>query len=251
MTQLFPSGETSAADWIVAALDTFAQSVVSLVPRGFPNYVRIFHPAYMFDRQSAQPWARAPVRWADVAAANRTRVHSGMQWLGLTGGYQFLRRPRPGVYDISPAEGTLPLEVADSLVAVLGTHTAANRCWFAIWNGFGSTRDDIRRAATFLVPGREYFLLSGPTTAVTETALTDGGYQSPNIWWPDDHAWCVATEIDLNTTYIGCSEACRDDLLRNGDLEAIEIAPATGVSLASDIVNPSPSRPHEPRPPLG
>jgi hypothetical protein len=27
--------------------------------------------------------------------------------------------------------------------------------------------------------------------------------QSPNIWWPDDRAWCVATEVDYARTYVG------------------------------------------------
>lgn len=30
-------------------------------------------------------------------------------------------------------------------------------------------------------------------------------HQSANLAWPSDHAWCIATEIDFNTTYIGGS----------------------------------------------
>ena len=49
--------------------------------------------------------------------------------------------------------------------------------------------------------------------------------QSPSIWWPDDHAWCVATEIDLMTTYVGCSGGCRNDLLAHEGFEAFEVDP--------------------------
>ena len=28
---------------------------------------------------------------------------------------------------------------------------------------------------------------------------------SPSIWWPEDRAWCVATDIDLFDTYVGGS----------------------------------------------
>jgi hypothetical protein len=62
--------------------------------------------------------------------------------------------------------------------------------------------------------------------------------ESPSLWWPDDHAWCVASEIDLDTTYIGCSEACRDDLLAVPEIEALSIDPATGITFDSDLVNP-------------
>jgi hypothetical protein len=66
----------------------------------------------------------------------------------------------------------------------------------------------LRACPTFRVPAREYRLLAGPIDAVAESVVDSPWSQSPNLWWPHDHAWCVATEIDLNTTYIGCTEAC-------------------------------------------
>ena len=247
MAKLVPSQEIEAADWIVAALRTFAESVLSLVPEGFSSYVRVFHPAYRFDRQSPELWeTRTRLRWAEVAAANGTRPHPGMQWLALTRGYEFLHRAQPGVYDYPPREGSLPDELVRPLTAVLRRHTAAaERCWFAVWNGFGGgMREDIRSAATFRVPGRDYFLLRGPIGAISESALSHAHYyQSVNIWWPDDRAWCVATEIDLDTTYIGCSEACRDNFLAERELEALEVDPASGITYTSDTINPTPPRP--------
>src|SRR4051812_38936935 len=111
MSGLTSSEDTAPADWIVAALRTFGESVLSLVPGGFPRYVRVFHPAYRFDPQSPDPWGtRTPVRWAEVAATNGTHFHAGAQWLALTGSYAFFRDPQPGVYDHRPAEGSLPPE---------------------------------------------------------------------------------------------------------------------------------------------
>jgi hypothetical protein len=43
---------------------------------------------------------------------------------------------------------------------------------------------------------------------------------SPNLWWPDDRAWCVASEIDLAWTYVGGTEALINDILANSQLEA-------------------------------
>jgi hypothetical protein len=245
VTALIPASDTSAADWIVTALRTFGDSVVSLVPSGYAAYARVFHPAYRFDPHSPQPWeTRRPVRWEEIAAANGTHVHAGMQLCGLTGSYPFQQRPQPYVFDHAPSEGSLPTDLAHPLAAMLARHTATpEQCWFAIWNGFGATRADVRSAPTFRVPAREYHLLTGPIDAIAESVLDPPRSQSPNLSWPHDHAWCVATEIDLNTTYIGCTEACRKDILDSPALDALAVDPAIGIDWASDLVNPTPQPP--------
>jgi hypothetical protein len=47
----------------------------------------------------------------------------------------------------------------------------------------------------------------------------------------------VATEIDSNTTYIGCSSACCAEIVSLREVEARPIDPATGISWRSDLVN--------------
>jgi len=79
--------------------------------------------------------------------------------------------------------------------------------------------------------------------SIAENVLEGFRDQSANIWWPDDRAWCVATEIDLNTTYIGCDDACRDTILALPGVEALEIDPAAGISWLSDPINPLPRPP--------
>ncbi len=64
MKGLQPAADAEAAAWVVAGLRRFAESVLSVVPAGFPAYVRVFHPAYcMVERQMT------PMRWSDIAAA--------------------------------------------------------------------------------------------------------------------------------------------------------------------------------------
>jgi hypothetical protein len=232
MTKLRPSRDITAADWITADLTTFAKSVHSLVPACFSSYVRVFHPA----RRGSH--GDELVSWAEIAEANGTTVNPAMQLNALTGGYWF--EPQPGVYGDVPALGTAPPEVMLPLIAVLADHTAtASTCWFAFWNGYGGTTPDIRSASTFKIPSREYHLLAGPIDAA---ANDEWGFrfQSPNLWWPDDRAWCVATEIDLNTTYIGCDDACRDALLGTRQLEALPIEATAGIDYSSDPINPLP-----------
>jgi hypothetical protein len=182
----------------------------------------------------------ALVRWEEVAAANGTVANPGMQVRALTRAetYDYNLAPQPGVYDVGPEVGSLPADSARALAGVLARHTGTpERCWFAVWNGFGATRSDVRGAPTFHLPARDYFLLAGPIEAASESALDGPGHQSPNLWWPDDRAWCVASEIDLDTTYIGCSEACRDEILAETDLETFAVDPATGIDCYSDPLN--------------
>jgi len=70
-------------------------------------------------------------------------------------------------------------------------------------------------------------LLTGPVESASHH-IFDGDEQSANLWWPDDEGWCVATEIDLNTSYIACSEPCRDDILSATELEAAARRRITG-----------------------
>jgi hypothetical protein len=73
--------------------------------------------------------------------------------------------------------------------------------------------------------GRDYLLFVGPLSAAAFEF--DISYQSPNIpniWWPDDRAWCVATEIDFSWTYVGASRECIDRILSSGQLDSSEVS---------------------------
>jgi hypothetical protein len=210
--------------------------VLSLVPLGFSSYVRVFHPAHRGPGD-----ALSPVRWEEIAAANGTRVHAAMQLHAVARHLKYLHEGQPGVYDDPPSEGTLPPEAAAPLADILARHTSTRaRCCFAVWNGFGDLPADIRAAPSFHLPNREYHLLIGSLRAATESAADSPRQQSPNLWWPDDCSWCVATEIDLNTTYVGCTDACRDEIVASPDLEAWAIDPSAGIDWRSDPVNPFP-----------
>jgi hypothetical protein len=224
-------------------MQTFATSPLSLVPNGLPCYARVFHPAYKLDPNAPQPWlTRTPVHWSDVAAAKGTQAHPGMQLAAVAQTWRALTHPLEGVFDSAPRVGTLPEEIASPLADLLAAQTATpERCWFAVWNGFAGTREDIQRAPTFTAPARSYFLLDGPIEAINESVLSGSRWQSANIWWPDDHAWCVATEIDLHDTYVACSRPCLDELLAAPELEAMEVDTATGISWRSDVINPMPN----------
>ncbi|MGH3048540.1 MAG: hypothetical protein ACRDLK_00155 [Gaiellaceae bacterium] len=233
MSVLAPAENASPADWLVERLTTFAESVTSLVPSGFEAYVRIFHPAHR---------ERERVRWAQLAAARGSVAHPGMQLGALLGGLQYQGPGPRDAYDHEPEIGRLPRELVPPLATTLARHTETDRCWFAVWEGYGRLPQLIRDAPAFALPNRRYHLLYGQLDAA-ESVLGDPWAPTVNLWWPDDRGWCVASEIDLNTSYVGCSSACSAELLGDDEIEALEIDPATGITWDSDALNPRPVGP--------
>jgi hypothetical protein len=61
------------------------------------------------------------------------------------------------------------------------------------------------------------------------------------LWWPDDHAWCVATDVDLMSTYVGGSADCIDRLVFDDELEAMVVPGDQSVQFDADTINPTPS----------
>ncbi|MXV99113.1 MAG: hypothetical protein F4126_03545 [Acidimicrobiaceae bacterium] len=71
--------------------------------------------------------------------------------------------------------------------------------------------------------GRRYGLVysSDPLAAASYEERPIG--ISPQLWWPDDRSWIVATEIDLVSTYVACSRPLAEDLMADDQLEAIRV----------------------------
>lgn len=234
--------DVSSADWLLG-LDILGGRVSSLVPTGFDAYARILHPAY---RGREARWHAAPsVAWAEVATANHKVMHPQVQFGSLVGWVQPGGHEQAGLWDHAPDEGALPIERMATLARRLATHTRIpSQCWFGVWLGWRDHVADRVGVPTFHLPGREYVLLSGPVTSATQSLARHLWQWRPaNLWWPDDHAWCVATEVDLNSTYVGGSSACIADLLDLPGLEVLHASPSDGITVSSDTVNPPPAAP--------
>ena len=205
-----------------------------IVPEGFDAYARVFHPA---ERQwPDRSWEK--VRWSDVAEWNGKTVHPQMQFHRIANLAEPPRYPDPE-WGQAPFMGDLPEDERRSLVSILrGFTSTPERCYFCIWEGYGRLEGwSWRWTPKLKVPdfGREYFLLRGPLDAVTSFYSQWG--QSPNIWWPEDRAWCVATEIDFMWTFVGGSQACIEQVVSHADLEALPITLDARVDALGDAIN--------------
>jgi hypothetical protein len=257
---LTPSDEVESADWIHGRLHPFAQDVGSVVPLGFDAYARIFHPASV----SGADRPEVEARWSDVAAGNGKTVHPEMQFHAKSAPG---RQPR--VYE--PRLGVLSDRQAGALVGLLSKHTATPQaCWLCLWEGYGylnpgamapftawptkgspkrppkppgfglgRLRFGIPKTTTrgfpdrkrVKLPAREYLLFRG------SVADAQGWEDGPNLWWPDDHAWCVASEIDFPYTYVGGSQELIDAIVQDPAIESLPAKDTDGIRYSSDTVN--------------
>lgn len=207
--------EPSAVDWLRASLITFGESVASFLPGHFEAYARIYHP-FGYGNGTGP---RAP-SWRELSAA------AGIE----------LRDPATaGAFADSGWEGeqawtgSLPPGVIGPLVEHLGRATTTpDRCFFAVWEGFADSPVPLTLEPTLELPHRRYHVFAGPIEGA-HTGLSSCliiGHQSPNLWWPADQVWCVATEIYFAWTYVGGTRACIKGLLADPRLDAVETTAA-------------------------
>ena len=131
--------------------------------------------------------------------------------------------------------GTLHVEQRRILVDHLRSATTTpDRCWFAMWEGFGGLDDGGIRERVEL-PSRNYLLYSGPVDRTLESPHPFD--QSPNLWWPEDRAWFVATEIDFDSTFVGGDDRLIAALASDQRLEALVILLSARADAAADRIN--------------
>jgi hypothetical protein len=264
------TGDASPGEWIAPRLRGEFGAVTLAVPSGYAAYARICHPAS--DREGRS------VSWPEVARATGRTAHPLVQWHALVGSsdpFDFEDSLWPGR---DPERGNLAPRLLEVLCELLGKHTTdVERCFFAVWIGWGwvhggglvvrtehvgassTTQPTERAQAAFwadalsrprlVLPDqdREYVLLAGPLSAATQLgdpgALGGFSPKSPNLFWPADRAWCVASEIDFDSTLVGGSTDLIGAILDAPGLDAWPVAPDDSLAYDADRINHVPDWP--------
>lgn len=117
--------------------------------------------------------------------------------------------------------------MAEDKKSVVLAEEGETRCWFGVWEGFACLDDagltDFRNSAQRLsVRGREHLVLRG-SPYLAARPLCEQQRQSVNVWWPPSGAWCVYTDIELDSTLVAGSRALVDRVLADPGLEAVEL----------------------------
>jgi hypothetical protein len=256
-----PVDGAAAGAWIPPALDgDWGGRVKNLIPQIFEAYARIFHPAH--DRAGAE------VTWAEVARRLGTTAHREMQWHAIVSSYDPSSFRDSCWAGETPETGELSDEKMDALCALLAGHTGTpESAFFGVSTIYGGVGDEWPDAPQHKQRAREWVILHGPLTAVGEIALsTRHGFsfvfyakghepppdyeqpeeflrQAPNLIWPEDRAWFVATEYDFDSTLVGGSRALIDALLAAPELEVWEVDGEVSLTEDADKRNPVPDPP--------
>lgn len=76
-------------------------------------------------------------------------------------------------------------------------------CWFGVWEGYGDLDilpQPLLGQERLDLPHRRYLLYRGTVRDALRFVPALG--RTPNLWWPEDHSWFVASEVDLDWTYV-------------------------------------------------
>ena len=250
----------AAADWIKPSLSAEFGAITRVVPQGYPAYVRVLHPAGNADDE--------PTTWKEVAAHTGRTVHARAQWHALVDAPDMFNTGDGLWPHRTPRVGSLAPAPFAELLRVLARYTTTPQdCLFGLWEGWGwmsgtgvvrSSYDGTSSQVPSQVPSpfteaelatprlhlpdRDYLLLSGLLSAAPALSQYDDGpfsWQSPNLVWPADHAWFVATEIDFDSTLIGGTTDLITDILSAPGLEAWPVEPTGSVAADADDINPT------------
>lgn len=246
--------DPGAGAWLRPRLAGSGSCLGAIVPQGFEAYARILHPVQL----GAGRWGT----WADVGARTGRSVGPLDPFWRVAG----LSGYRDHAED-EPLEGCLAEHAFLALVEVLACESVDGYdtpCVVAMWHGFGAfhasgrtfvwlTSDgappehrdpppppyprEVLDGPTLALPGREYWTFAATLATADapsrydEWAVGDrAGWQSPQLLWPEDRSWCVATEIDYDSTLVGGSTALVARILADPRLEAFAVDPADGVA---------------------
>lgn len=171
----------SVGGWLREQLDEDYSSMHGVVPRGYPAYARVFHPAAVrslpdrpvpthaeWERLATEEQNRlfdqfidGPTTWAQTAAAFSTQLHPLAQWQRIVRtppDEDWRTRIAPdGREFTAPMEGELDVDVLATLAAHLLPHTRTPDAGYAaLWEGIGGLVGFFGET-----PSRAFFTIGG------------------------------------------------------------------------------------------
>ncbi|KAD3632943.1 hypothetical protein GD627_08800 [Arthrobacter yangruifuii] len=234
--------------WIAPRLAR-AGTVSGAVPQGYAAYARIFHPirAQLLNWQEDGPVTveSRSLRWEELAQMRGTVAHPLMQWPAILAGYRNPVWNEPGWHYEDPLVGALPARTLADVVTLLTLHTSTpDRCLAGLWDGWGWVAAPADPAPRLELPARNYLLFAGELAVFSELGWQErNGWdpiQSPNLLWPADAAWFLASEVDSDSTLVGGSAELIRNLLQGGTFEAVEVPLDGDVTRIGDVLNEAP-----------
>lgn len=189
-----------------------------------------------------------------------------MQWhalLGMSEAEDSSNGPWTGD---DPSTGEMSVEEFDELCKILTAHTGeSEHCYFGlctIQSWLDSFSASELKPLLKLPMGRDYIVLAGPLWAVDQISrvrttdpkqakqfLLRESYSPqdkkfgdifrdvPNLIWPSDHSWFVASEVDFDSTLLGGDAKLVEAIVNSPRFEAWQMEPTDSLAADADMIN--------------
>lgn len=241
--------------WVALASSEQTGLVGHVVPIGFDEYARILHPPTSASGQQTS--------WSKVAANTGRALHPQVQFNAIRQGSTMNSEPGATWEGTRPRTGSLDAAQLLAFCDILSQTSATAPLWLGVWDGWGNLPTSWRTAPTIKQNGRAYYLFTRLLAGVVEfsmslaalgleesqvwaapvmqvgaeVGITSIRVQSPNQWWPDDHSWFVASEVDFDSTIVGGTETLIERIIVDERLEAVRVNPSSDLTAAGDHIN--------------
>ena len=198
---LQPAADPTPADWWLERLNDWGPEgvpVSALVPSSFDAVAQVLHPWH--GPAGTKRWNEVRDRLASSGVARFDQTSDGS----------------------AVAVGELDRVTAETLIAVLLDDTSTpDDVFVAVWEGWGDLTADRWKSIRIDTQHRGHLLWRGVLEDTLEPGVFHRERVAAGLWWPQDRAWFVATEIDLAWTFVAGSHRLIDRLVTDHRLEAI------------------------------
>lgn len=185
---------TEPAEWIGPRCHHPFGTVGGLVPNDFASYVRLFPPDSALDDW----WVAYRDLFAVVADVGARHTSTPLDaWFAVWEGYGFFGETRMYVWQ-EPTRWWRRWALKVERAKMRKEDDRRNT----------STRAALEQVPRFDRTHRSYHLVGGAVSAMTE--MTEPGsperWMRPDLVWPHDRRWFVATDVDFWSLYVGGDE---------------------------------------------
>lgn len=194
---------STPAGWVEQGCNGSLGTVAALVPNGYRSFLRVHAPEAESDDWKSD--------YRDLFAAV------------VEVGIAHTRTPDTAWFAIWEGHGFDQVNRNIASMGQLDDHgrrrLEAERARLRVQNERETTaiRSALGEIPKFTLPHRDYYLVSGPVEAATELRdpSSPTNWQHPDLFWPDDRRWFVATDVDFWSLYIGGDDAFTAHVARN------------------------------------
>lgn len=253
--------------WIEDELRGELGTIGSFVPARYSSYLRILHPVESVTGER--------VTWECVADQVGGIVHPLVQWHSLVKSADPDDSSESSYPGGQPRRGQLPVDILAELARCLSARSSGSEAqFFGFWTGWAwaaglgrSTTVLHERDSNVIAPvetGRcafasadyslplltlgdrdfRVFEGSGGLVDCFESGENRAiGRHSPNLMWPEDRSWMMVTEIDFDSTLVGCSKTMASLIESSLDVTTLPVSKSDSLAALRDHLNTRGRRP--------